>query len=94
MDRGTRCGDASSIARHDGVDPVVVDVAVKDLGPWAGAGEADGVLFIAMRFVNGGDLRHVLEREGALTSARTAEAAFALMASGRALPRLLRRLLR
>jgi eukaryotic-like serine/threonine-protein kinase len=30
------------------------------------AGEAGGVLFIAMRFVAGGDLRRVLDREGAL----------------------------
>jgi Protein kinase domain/FtsH Extracellular len=30
------------------------------------AGEADGVLFIAMRFVRGGDLRLVLQREGPL----------------------------
>ncbi len=30
------------------------------------AGEADGALFIAMRFVRGGDLRRVLDREGAL----------------------------
>jgi len=30
------------------------------------AGEADGALFIAMRFVRGGDLRQVLHREGAL----------------------------
>ena len=36
------------------------------------AGEADGVLFIAMRFVRGGDLRRVLEREGALPPARAA----------------------
>jgi serine/threonine-protein kinase len=36
------------------------------------AGEADGVLFIAMRFVRGGDLRLVLEREGALRPARAA----------------------
>jgi serine/threonine protein kinase/WD40 repeat protein len=34
------------------------------------AGEADGVLFIAMRLVRGGDLRLTLEREGALTSGR------------------------
>jgi serine/threonine protein kinase len=34
------------------------------------AGEADGVLFIAMRFVHGGDLRNVLEREGALSAER------------------------
>ena len=36
------------------------------------AGEADGVLFIAMRFVVGGDLRRVLEREGALPPDRAA----------------------
>jgi serine/threonine protein kinase len=36
------------------------------------AGEADGVLFIAMRFVPGGDLRSVLSREGVLPAARTA----------------------
>ncbi|HEV2370759.1 MAG TPA: protein kinase [Streptosporangiaceae bacterium] len=37
------------------------------------AGEADGVLFIAMRFVQGGDLRRVLDREGALAPGRAAE---------------------
>jgi len=37
------------------------------------AGEADGVLFIAMRFVQGGDLRRVLDREGALPPGRAAE---------------------
>ena len=37
------------------------------------AGEAGGVLFIAMRFVQGGDLRRVLEREGALPPRRAAE---------------------
>jgi len=36
------------------------------------AGEADGVLFIAMRFVQGGDLRLVLDREGALPPGRAA----------------------
>ena len=36
------------------------------------AGEARGVLFIAMRFVKGGDLRLVLEREGALPPGRAA----------------------
>ena len=36
------------------------------------AGEAGGVLFIAMRFVQGGDLRRVLEREGALPPDRAA----------------------
>jgi len=37
------------------------------------ADEADGVLFIAMRFVQGGDLRRVLEREGLLSPDRAAE---------------------
>jgi serine/threonine protein kinase len=37
------------------------------------AGEAGGALFIAMRFVDGGDLRGVLDREGALSPARAAE---------------------
>ena len=36
------------------------------------AGEADGALFIAMRYVAGGDLRRVLEREGLLTPSRAA----------------------
>ncbi len=37
------------------------------------AGEAGGVLFIAMRYVAGGDLRQVLEREGALAPDRAAD---------------------
>jgi serine/threonine protein kinase len=37
------------------------------------AGEADGVLFIAMRYVAGGDLRQVLEREGTLAPDRAAD---------------------
>ena len=37
------------------------------------AGEAAGVLFIAMRFVTGGDLRQVLEREGPLAPGRMVE---------------------
>jgi serine/threonine protein kinase/Tol biopolymer transport system component len=37
------------------------------------AGEADGVLFIAMRYVAGGDLRQVLDREGALAPDRSAD---------------------
>jgi len=36
------------------------------------AGEAAGVLFIAMRFVGGGDLRQVLEREGPMPPGRVA----------------------
>ena len=37
------------------------------------AGEAGGVLFIAMRFVPGGDLRRVLAREGVLAPGRATE---------------------
>ena len=37
------------------------------------AGEADGVLYIAMRFVAGGDLQGVLAREGPLTPGRAVE---------------------
>jgi serine/threonine protein kinase len=37
------------------------------------AGEADGVLFIAMRYVRGGDLRQVLEREGEQPPDRVAD---------------------
>jgi serine/threonine protein kinase len=33
------------------------------------AGETDGVLYIAMRYVPGSDLRHLLDREGPLTPA-------------------------
>jgi serine/threonine-protein kinase len=36
------------------------------------AGQADGVLFIAMRFVSGSDVRTVLDREGQMTIGRTA----------------------
>ncbi|MFE0458849.1 serine/threonine-protein kinase [Kitasatospora sp. NPDC058965] len=39
------------------------------------AGEAEGVLFIAMRFVVGRDLRALLDREGPLTVPRTARIA-------------------
>ena len=37
------------------------------------AGEAGGVLFIAMRFVTGGDLRQILAREGPLPPGRAAQ---------------------
>jgi serine/threonine protein kinase len=38
--------------------------------PVLGAGEADGVLFIAMRYVSGGDARTLMRREGRLSLAR------------------------
>jgi Protein kinase domain len=40
------------------------------------AGEDDGVLFIAMRFVLGGDLRKVMQREGALMPERALQFIF------------------
>jgi hypothetical protein len=36
------------------------------------AGDADGVLFIAMRYVSGGDVRSLIQAEGRLSPARTA----------------------
>jgi len=39
--------------------------------PIYGAGEADGLLYLAMRYVEGGDLRGLLEREGRLDLDRT-----------------------
>ena len=41
--------------------------------PVYGAGEADGVLFIAMRFVDGTDLKKLLARDGRLTVKRVVE---------------------
>jgi serine/threonine protein kinase len=38
--------------------------------PVYGAGESDGELWIAMRYVDGQDLRSLLEREGPLTPER------------------------
>jgi serine/threonine protein kinase len=37
------------------------------------AGDADGVLFIAMRYVAGQDVRGLIERDGSLSTARTVE---------------------
>ncbi|MFI8082330.1 serine/threonine-protein kinase [Kitasatospora sp. NPDC086009] len=39
------------------------------------AGETDGILFIAMRFVHGGDLRELMNRGGAFTVGRAARLA-------------------
>jgi len=54
--------ESRAAARVD--DPHIIPVYEAD--------EADGVLFIAMRFVHGGDLRTVLDREGAQSAERTA----------------------
>jgi serine/threonine protein kinase len=55
--------ESRAAARVD--DPHIIPVYEAD--------EADELLFIAMRFVQGGDLRRVLGREGALSPARAAE---------------------
>jgi serine/threonine-protein kinase len=55
--------ESRAAARVD--DPHIIPVYEAD--------EADGFLFIAMRFVHGGDLRTVLDREGALSPERAAE---------------------
>ena len=55
--------ESRAAARVD--DPHIIPVYEAD--------ESDELLFIAMRFVPGGDLRRVLEREGALPPARAAE---------------------
>jgi serine/threonine-protein kinase len=56
---------AESVAAAAVDDPHIIPVYEAD--------EADGVLFIAMRFVQGGDLRDVLLREGRLSPAQVAE---------------------
>ena len=56
---------AESVAAAAVDDPHIIPVYEAD--------EADGVLFIAMRFVQGGDLREVLQRQGRLSPAQAAE---------------------
>ena len=56
---------AESVAAAAVDDPHIIPVYEAD--------EADGVLFIAMRFVQGGDLREVLQREGRLSPAQAAD---------------------
>ena len=56
---------AESVAAAAVDDPHIIPVYEAD--------EANGVLFIAMRYVQGGDLRDVLQREGTLSPAQVAE---------------------
>lgn len=46
--------------------------------PVYAAGEADGVLYIAMRYVSSGDLRELLRRDGKLTAERASRLLFPL----------------
>jgi serine/threonine protein kinase len=61
----------------------LASAAVEDphIIPVYAAGEADGVLYIAMRFVSGGDLRQVLDRGGALDPGRAMEIISAVAAA-------------
>src|SRR5271156_269423 len=43
MQRLIRGDDASSISCDDGVDPVVIDITVEDLGPLSRTGKADRI---------------------------------------------------
>ena len=56
---------AESVAAAAVDDPHIIPIYEAD--------EANGVLFIAMRFVQGGDLREVLQREGRLSPAQAAD---------------------
>jgi serine/threonine protein kinase len=65
---------ADSAFRHRFIAESRAAAAVDDphIIPIYEAGEADGVLFIAMRLVQGGDLRLVVHREGMLAPGRAA----------------------
>jgi serine/threonine-protein kinase len=60
-ERFSREAKASTAAEHPHIIPVY------------GAGEDDGILYIAMRLVSGGDLRKLIERTGSLRPDRVAE---------------------
>src|ERR1022692_713207 len=53
------CGGASVVARNNGINPVVVDIAIEDLRPLAGTGETDGVV-VPRGFGKRGDDNNVL----------------------------------
>ncbi|MBO0801609.1 MAG: protein kinase [Nocardiopsaceae bacterium] len=57
-ERFVRESQAASLVDHPNIIPVYA------------AGEQDGILYLAMRFVSGGDLHSVVEREGPLTPTR------------------------
>jgi serine/threonine protein kinase len=59
-ERFIRESRAASVVDHPNIIPVYA------------AGEDDGVLFLAMRYVSGGDLHSVVEREGPLAPGRAA----------------------
>lgn len=63
-------GDAAFRERFIRKSRAVGAVVHPHILPVFAVGEADGVLYLAMRFVAGGDLRAVLKREGRLTGDR------------------------
>ena len=65
---------ANEAFRHRFIRESRMAAAVDDphIIPVYEAGEADGALFIAMRYVRGGDVRSLLNREGTLSAARVA----------------------
>ena len=63
-------GDAQFRERFIRASREVAAVEHPHIIPVYAAGEADGLVYLAMRFVSGGDLRAVLEREGRLTGER------------------------
>src|SRR5687768_2947902 len=62
--------DASFRARFERESRVAASLDHPNVVPIYEAGEVDGVLFIAMRYVAGPDLRAVIDREGRFTPAR------------------------
>jgi serine/threonine protein kinase/PKD repeat protein len=64
--------DAALRARFIGESRAAAQVQDPHLIPVHEAGEAGGVLFIAMQYVAGGDVRSLLRRGGSLSPARTA----------------------
>src|SRR5688572_3449644 len=62
--------DASFRARFERESRVAASLDHPNVVPIYEAGEVDGVLFIAMRYVAGPDLRAVIDREGAFTPPR------------------------
>ena len=66
----TLAGDAEFRERFIRESRAVAAVDHPHIIPVYAAGEADGVLYLAMRFVSGGDLRSVGQREGPLRGGR------------------------
>ena len=63
-------GDREFHERFDRESRAVAAVDHPHIIPVYAAGEADGVLYLAMRFISGGDLRSIVKREGPLPGDR------------------------